>query len=449
MDPFWVQILLVLMLVFLGGLLAVAEVAILSSRPGRVRELFEQGVRAAKIVLEFQRDPERLIATVQIGRSVLITLGAAVAGTFSIQYIEPVYGSLQVAWIQEWSQWLSLFTVVVIVAFLVVVFGELIPKSIALKYAEPLALTAAYPMGWLSRSFYYLGKLFTGSSNLILRVFKDQTSIVDSRISEDEFRLMLDEGTKTGVIDKTEQELIKNIFEFTNTTAKEVMVPRPDIVAVNINISQENLINVVTEEGYSRLPVYKGTIDNIVGILYTKDLIAVLEHRNLVILQDILRPAYFVPESIKISQLMRGLQLRRMHLAVIIDEFGGTEGIITMEDVLEEIVGEIRDEYDEELKEYEWNEDGSLVVNARMSVKDLNSKFGTQIPEDEDYETIGGFLQKLTGRIPAQHEEIRHKNIVFNVVKTSKRRIRQVRVHTVEEADPPRNENAGVRSGRI
>ncbi len=449
MNAFWVEILLVFLLVLISGIFAAGEVAILSARPGRVRELVEQGVRSAKIIHELQRDANTLMGTLQLGRFAVITLAAAVAGSFGIQYLRPVYGRLQVSWIQDWSQWLALLTVVIVVTYLVIVFGLLIPRSIALKYPEPVALTVALPIRWFSRIFYFLGKVFTGSSNLFLKAFKEQTSFVESRISEDGFKLMLEEGTKAGVIDKTEQELIKRIFKFTDTTAKEVMVPRPDIVAVDIKTGQEKLIKRVIEEGFSRLPVYKETIDNILGVLYTKDLIALLEHRNVVILQDILRPAYFVPESIKISQLMRGLQQRRVHLAVVIDEFGGTEGIVTMEDLLEEIVGEIHDEYDEERKEYERASDGSLVVNARMSVRDFNSKFGTHIPEDEDYETISGFLHKLTGRIPELHEEIRHKNIVLSVVKKSKRRIREVRVRTVEKGGRLRKEDVAVRGDRL
>ncbi|MFQ5799090.1 MAG: hemolysin family protein, partial [Bacteroidota bacterium] len=449
MNPFWVEILLIFLLVVISSVFAAGEVAILSTSAGRVRELVERGVRSAKTIHELQRDPDRLIATVHIGRSVVITLAAAVAGSFGIQYLQPVYGSMEVSWIQEWSHWLALLTVVMVVTYLIIVFGALIPKSIALKYPEPVALIVALPIRWFSRIFYFLGRVFTGSSNQFLKVFKDQTSFAESRISENGFKLMLEEGTKTGVIDKTEQELIKRIFKFTDTTAKAVMIARPDIVAVDINTAQEKLIKQVIEEGYSRLPVYKETIDNIIGVLYTKDLIALLEHRNVVILQDILRPAYFVPESIKISQLMRGLEQRRVHLAVVIDEFGGTEGIVTMEDLLEEIVGEIHDEYDEERREYERAADGSLVVNARMSVRDFNAKFGTDIPEDEDYETISGFLHKLTGRIPGLHEEIRHKSIVLSVIKKSKRRIRKVRVRTVEKAGRLRKEDVGVRSDRL
>jgi CBS domain containing-hemolysin-like protein len=186
-------------------------------------------------------------------------------------------------------------------------------------------------------------------------------------------------------------------------------------------------VKKVLDEGYSRMPVYKETIDNIVGIIYTKDLLGLLEYKNLIIIHDILRPAYFVPETKKISQLMRELQQRKLHMAVVIDEFGGTAGIITMEDILEEIVGEIHDEYDEEVKDVESAADGTFVVNARMSIHDFNERFKVELPQSDEYDTIGGFLHKHAGRIPELNEEIRFENLLFTVVKKSQRRIRLVR----------------------
>jgi CBS domain containing-hemolysin-like protein len=238
---------------------------------------------------------------------------------------------------------------------------------------------------------------------------------------------MLEEGTKTGVIDKTEHELIESVFEFTDTIAREVMVPRPDVVALNINFSREKIVKIVLEEGYSRMPVYNDTMDNILGVVYSKDLLGLLEYRNLIIIQDIIRPAYFVPETKKISQLMRELQQRKMHMAIVIDEFGGTAGIITMEDIIEEIVGEIHDEYDEEVRDVESSSDGSYLVNGRLSIKDFNERFEALIPLADEYETVSGFLCKQAGRIPDVNEEIRFGTLTFTIVKKSQRRIRLIR----------------------
>ncbi len=260
------------------------------------------------------------------------------------------------------------------------------------------------------------------------------------KYSADDVKELLEEGKRTGVIDATEHELIESILEFTDTTVKEIMVPRTDVVAVELSVPRDRLIRVVIDEGYSRVPVYQGSIDNIVGIVYTKDLLSMFEHRDVIILQDIIRPPYFVPETKKISLLLRELQTKKQHMAVVIDEFGGTEGIITMEDILEEIVGEIRDEYDEDHRDVETSLDGSVVVNAGMSIHDFNDKFHSAIPDDVDYETISGFLHKRTGRIPELFEEIPFEHLTFVVVKKNERRIRQVKVkiskaHKEEPAD--------------
>jgi CBS domain containing-hemolysin-like protein len=274
----------------------------------------------------------------------------------------------------------------------------------------------------------------------LAKILKDalvKWGLLKTRLSEEELRQVLEASTISGAIDKTEHELIKSIFEFTDTTVKEIMVPRPDIVALDIGMPRDTLVQKVIEEGYSRLPVYRGTIDNIIGIVYSKDLLSLLEHRDLIVLQDIIRPAFFVPEFKKISKLLREFQQTKSHLAIVIDEFGGTEGLITMEDIVEEIVGEIHDEYDEVTKSVVSSRDGSLVVDARLSIGDFNAQFGASIPGSPDYDTVAGFLQKISGRLPDTGEEIKHGGFAFVIAAKTARRIRQVRLSRVQE--PPRD----------
>ncbi len=259
-------------------------------------------------------------------------------------------------------------------------------------------------------------------------------------VSEEEVIQLLEEGERSGAIDKTEHDLIKSILEFTDTTVKEVMVPRTDVFAVDIGMQRERLLNALIDQGYTRVPIYRDSIDHIVGIIYTKDLIGMLEHRDLIILQDIIRPAYMVPESKKISVLLKELQKNRQHMAIVIDEFGGTEGIITIEDIVEEIVGEIRDEYDEEQSDVVTTVDGSSVVNGGISIHDFNERFKTEIPEHSKYDTISGFLHSLTERIPELNEEITYENITFIVTKKNERRIRHVKVKIHPKAAPPADE---------
>lgn len=428
MDALWLEIIGILILILMVGFFSASEVAVLATRKSRMQELAEAGDRRAAVVLRFQNHPEEFLATIHVGGMVSLALASGLGGVMGFQHLAPALAASETRWISEGSNWVSLGIIAIGVVSLVVVFGELVPKSLALRFPEQVALRIAAMVQLFATIFRYPVKLLTLASNLFLKPFKDQTSFTESRISEEEFKLMLEEGTKTGVIDKTEHELIESIFEFTDTTAKEVMIPRPDVAALDVATPREAAVRMVLDQGYSRMPVYRDTIDNIVGVIYAKDIIGLMEHKNLIIIQDILRPVFFVPETKKISQLMRELQKRKMHLAVVIDEYGGTAGIITMEDILEEIVGEIHDEYDEEIRDVESAGDGTFLINARMSIPDFNERFNVELPLNDEYETMSGFLQKLTGRIPELHEEIHYEQFIFTVLKKSQRRIRLIRV---------------------
>jgi len=252
--------------------------------------------------------------------------------------------------------------------------------------------------------------------------------LLQTTLSEDELKQVIDASSLGGTIDKTEHELIKSVLQFSDITAKEIMVPRLDIVALDISMPRDVLVRKVIEEGYSRLPVYRGTIDHIIGVIYSKDLLSLLEHRSLIILQDIVRPAHFIPESKKISLLLREFQHNKVHIGIVVDEYGGTEGIVTMEDIVEEIVGDILDEYDETRKSVEQASDGSVIVDAALSIADFNVQFRAKLPEAPDYETLAGYLQKITGKLPEVNEEIKTENFVFTILTKSARRIRQVKV---------------------
>jgi CBS domain containing-hemolysin-like protein len=273
--------------------------------------------------------------------------------------------------------------------------------------------------------------MLQGIMKSLRRIVRDaliKGGLLRARLSEDELRQVIEASSLRGTIDRMEHELIKSVLEFSDITAKEIMVPRPDIVALDISMSHDLLLEKVVEEGYSRLPVYQGTIDHIIGIIYSKDLLSLLQHRSLIILQDIIRPVYFVPESKKISVLLREFQQKKVHLGVVIDEFGGTEGIVTMEDIVEEIVGDILDEYDESRKSVEQASDGSVFADAALSISEFNRQFRLKIPESPDYETVAGYLQKITGRLPELNEEIKTDNFTFLILTKSARRLRQVKV---------------------
>lgn len=427
------NIIFILLIVFANGFFVAAEFAIVKVRSTQLEARIRKGHRRANLAKHIVEHLDAYLSATQLGIT-LTSLGLGWVG-------EPLLADMIR---QPFSYFgIGADNTVHAVAFLVsfglltfiqITLGELGPRYLAIQFPEQTAMLVSYPLQLFYKVFRPFIIVLTKTSNMLLHLVGiTPASKLDIVHSPEELEMIVSEGAKIGMLNKTEQELISSIFEFSGTLAREIMIPRTEVVGIEYTTTREELIRIVTEEGYSRMPVFKISMDNIVGIIYTKDLISLLEHRDLIVLQDIIRPAYFVPGSIKISQLMKDLQDRKMHLAIVVDEFGGTQGIITMEDILEEIVGEIHDEYDEVLKNIEQTADGSALVNARIGINEFNEKFSAQIPDDQEYETVNGFLAKFTGRIPELNEVIRYKNLQFTVMKRSHRRIRQIKVLTMRE----------------
>lgn len=324
-----------------------------------------------------------------------------------------------------------------------VVAGLLAARGIGVRYADSLALRAARPMLLLARLFRIPGRLLTGIANVVLRPAGGAARFNEPVLSEESLMDMLEESTKTGILDRTEHELIESIFEFTDTTAREVMIPRTEIIAIDSRMAPEQILEIVVQEGFTRMPVYRGSVDNIIGIVYAKDVLSIVEHRDLIILADIIRPPFFVPETKPISELLREFQKRRIHLAVVVDEFGGTEGLITLEDILEEIVGEIRDEYDEETRPYDVLADGSVEVEGRTNISDFNHFASLGIPESDDYDTVGGFVTTLMGKIPVAGERFTYRNLVIDIIAVDEHRVDRIRItprHDTPPSDTPQHD---------
>jgi CBS domain containing-hemolysin-like protein len=422
------NLIIIMLLVLANAFFVAAEFAIVKVRSSQITQKVKSGHRRAALAKTVVEHLDSYLSATQLGIT-LASLGLGWVGEpLLADMIRDPLSDLGIVG-EKTVHALAFGISFGLLTFLHIIIGELAPKSLAIRHPERTTLVISAPLQIFYRIFQPVIWLLNGAANLLLKsIGIPAASATELVHSPEEVEIIVNEGAKRGFFNKTEQELISSIFEFSTTRAKEIMVPRTDIVAIDVSTKRDALVSVVMEEGYSRIPVYSGSIDNIVGIIYTKDLISLLEHRDLIVLQDIIRSAYFVPDQIRISQLMKELQERKIHMAIVVDEFGGTEGIITMEDILEEIVGEIHDEYDEVMKDIERSPDGSAVVNARIPVKDFNEKFDTDIPEDEEYETISGFLHKITGRIPDLNDEITSGNLVFTIVKKTQRRIRQVKV---------------------
>ncbi|WP_093525841.1 hemolysin family protein [Stigmatella erecta] len=416
------------MLVLANGIFAGAEIALISLRKTRLRELVEAGSGAAKSVLALREDPERFLATVQIGISVIGAAAAAFGGASIAKRLAPVLAELGVA--TTASEELALAIVVVFVSFLSLVLGELVPKSLALQHAERYALLIGPVLRGLSRLMKPVVWFLTFSSNLVLRFFGDKTNFSESRLSAEELQQLVEEAARSGTVDPRTGDIASRAFELAELTAFEVMVPRARITALSRRASQEEIQRVILEEGHSRMPVYDGVLDNIVGYVIAQDLLGMAFEKQLILLEDVLRPAYFVPEATRALDLLRQLQTRRCPMAIVVDEQGGLSGLVTTEDLVEELVGELFSENDTPPELLRREADGTMLVDGTAPIRDVNRELGFELPEGDSWSTVGGLCMSLAGAIPAPPTRLSLPDgAVLEVVEASARRVKRVRIH--------------------
>lgn len=331
---------------------------------------------------------------------------------------------------------ISLPLAFVVITILHIVFGELAPKSLAIQRSEQVSLFVALPL----RLFYIIFSPFiwilNGFANLFIKLIGiEPITETHSLHSSDELRYIIEESSKSGSIEPTQHRLIENIFEFKDTPIKQIMVPRGKIIALEAKMNITQAIELFKDEGYSRMPVFEQSIDNIIGIVFAKDLIGIFENNNNDSVRNYMKPAFFVSEDEKISNIMKIMQRDKIHLAIVLDEFGGTAGLVTMEDILEEIVGEIQDEYDEEIPLIEKISETEFQVNAVLPIDDANDILPYPLPADEEYETIGGLVISKVGRIPEINEVIDIGDYLCTVLKRSKRKVELLKLSLKEKQE--------------
>jgi CBS domain containing-hemolysin-like protein len=330
-------------------------------------------------------------------------------------------------WLGEASYAVALVLVVSLAAIVMLILGELVPETIALQHSERLALVLARPLAVISTIAMPVVRVMVGISNLISRLFGSQTRGDLPFVTQEEIKTLVDAGEEEGVIQEEEKDMIFSIFELGDTLAREVMVPRIDVVALDVKTPLLESLDTVRETGYSRIPVFDESIDNIKGVLYAKDLLPYLRDGGSdVSLESILREPYFVPETKRASDLLADLQQRRVHVAIVVDEYGGTAGLVTIEDLLEEIVGEIQDEYDAEEPVFEYVNEDEYLFDARMDLDDLNRLLDVSLPT-EDSDTLGGFIYTELGRVPVVGNKVSYGDLVLTVESVAGRRIKKVR----------------------
>jgi putative hemolysin len=394
------QILIILALVLFNAFFAAAEIALVSVRRTRIKQLIEEGDLRAKTVQKLLEKPTSFMATVQIGVTLVGFLASAFAAVSIAQ--EPTKWLISLGLDKSTANGLAVFAITLIVGFISLVFGEIAPKSLAMQHAEKLALSFAGTINFLSIIALPAVKVVSFFSDLVVRPFGGHVKFSSPILTEEELKMLVEAGEEEGVIEEDEKEMIHSIFDFTDTVVRQVMVPRTDMHSVSITSSLDELLEVIINQGHSRIPVYEENTDNIKGVLYAKDLLVYLkEDKSSFDINRILRPAYFIPETKEVNDLLTEFKRGNIHMAIVRDEYGGTAGLVTVEDLIEEIVGDIRDEYDNaEEPQINYIDENNSIVSARMRVEDVNEQMNIEIPIGEQYDTVGGFVFDLFGKQP-------------------------------------------------
>ena len=438
-DSLWFEIALILFFILVNGFFAASEIAIIATRKTRIETLLEKGVRAAAAVARLKNDPDRFLATVQIGCTIMGTLASAIGGAVAIEYLRPVIESVPFPPAQQWSESIAILIVTIPIAYFSLVMGELVPKSLALRFSEQIAFIVARPIEFFSRLTSFFVGILTASSNTILRIFGRGAGDA-TFVSEEEVKSLIREGAAKGIFNETEKELIHSVFEFVDTPVKVVMIPRTEIHALEINATAEDVLKSFVESGFSRIPVYETELDRVIGVLYYKDLLRAIQEKAVFRIREHLHPPFFVPSSLPISQLLKDLQRRRIAIALVVNEFGEIEGLVTLEDLLEEIVGEIRDEYDrEERGPVERLPDGSMVIQGSAQLKDLKTDYNLPFEESPDYLTLAGFVLAKLKRIPRGGEVVEHNGYRLTIVDMEGRRVVKVKLEATEKKPEARS----------
>lgn len=419
----------IFVLIAINAFLAASEIAIVSVRKSRIKQLAEDGVKAAKTVLHISENTSRFLATIQVGVTLAGFFASAVGAVSLVAPLSNLLRGSNVEFLVNSADAIALVLVTLLISYLTLILGELAPKNLALHHSVGVSLRVARPVQIFAAFTTPLVSFLTLSTNAVLRLFGIRETAMLSRVTEDEIISMVDAGEEEGVIQPFEGQMIRSVFDFGDTVVREVMVPRIDIVALEKDTPLQLAVDTFLRVGISRMPVYEGSVDNVVGILYAKDLLRYFHHDETRPggITELCRQPVFVPETKRVSELFRELQQNRTQLAIVVDEYGGTAGLVTMEDMLEEIVGEIRDEYDLEESRLDILSTHEVLANGLVSIDDLAEALEVRL-QVEDVDTVAGLVYSILGRIPVPGDKVTLDEITVTVEKVNGRRIRQVRV---------------------
>lgn len=417
------QLTVLLVLILLNAYFAATEIAFISLNDAKIEKQAKEGNKKAKQIEKMLKNPSKFLATIQIGITLAGFLSSAFASDTFANMLAPKLNSLFPFISVEIFKGISIIIITIILSFFTLVFGELVPKRIAMKYYEKIAYYSIGTIRAISILTAPFVKILTMSTNVISKLFGISEN-EEEIVTEEEIKMLIDEGEEKGTIKLEEKEMINNIFEFNDISVSEVMTHRTDIFAIDINSDIEENLKELDDYKYSRIPIYEDTIDDIKGILFIKDLLKYYRTKKPIKVKNIMREAYFVSENKPINELFKDLQKNKMQMAIVIDEYGGTAGLVTMEDLLEEIVGNIFDEYDDIEYEFQKVDDNTFIINGSVSIYDLKKILNVDVPEG-DYETLSGYLLEILGRVPEDNENptIETENVIYKIEKYEDKRI--------------------------
>ena len=449
-GPLWGQIILLAVLIAVNAYFAAAEMAIVSVNKNRIRTIAQEGNRKAEALLKLIDDPNKFLSAIQV----VITLAGFLTSAEAAVSFSDDMGVFLESFGIPYGQEISVVIVTLILSFFTLVFGELFPKRLAMLHADAIAMGVVKPILFISAVFKPFVWLLSITVTIMLKICRQRTDVTYVEYSEDDIVSMLEAGQESGELKEEGKKMITGVFAFDDMLAYEVMTPRTDVFSIDINAPTEEYIDELMELRYSRIPVYEDDSDNIIGILYIKDYLIKAREDGFdnVDFRSILRKPYFVPETKKIDSLFFELQTTKQHIAILIDEYGGFSGIVTMEDIIEEVMGDIDDEYDKEEPEIQKIDDMTYVVDGRMDLDDIDEEIGINL-ESDNSETIGGFIIDILGEIPDENDvgkEIDFENYRFRIDSIRERRIEQITMNIMtpdsgngDEKDDDRSEEKG------
>ena len=420
------QIVIIIILTGINAFFSSAEMAIVSLNKNKLKILIEDGNKKAILLDNLLKEPSKFLSTIQVGITLASFFASASAATGLSQFLSEALKPLKI----PYSSQISMILITFILSYVTLVFGELIPKRIALRNSENIALSSVGVIVFISTIFSPFVKFLTFSTNLVLTILRMREDNIEEKVSKEELRSLVEVGKEHGVINETEQEMIENIIEFDEKIAREIMIPRTKVFLIDKNISIHELFENKEIEKYSRIPVYENEADNIIGILMVKDLMIEAYKKGFdnIKISDLVQEAYFVPETKNVNELFNEMQLEKKHITILIDEYGGFSGIVTLEDLIEEVMGNIDDEFDDEDLSIHQISKNKYLINGEVSLNDLNDNFHFEL-ESKYYDTLSGILIENLGYIPEDNENI--EPITINGIIFKPQRVRNKKIEKV------------------